>query len=207
MLYDASVPIGIGAAVWPGDRPFALDWTMEMRKGDSVNVSAIHVSAHTGTHVDAFLHFGEGEDAASMDLEKYVGPAVVVDARPHVEKGEVAASALDGLDLAGARVLLRTREAITPWEFHRDFTPPSPALARRLASAGAHLCGTDAPSMDRFDAKDLVVHKALAAGRVAIVENLALAHVPPGRYDLVAAPLKIQGADGCPVRAVLRGPI
>lgn len=204
MLYDVSLPVAAGAAVWPGDHPYRLDWTMERRKGASVNVGALHLSVHTGTHVDAFLHFGEGLDASSMPLEKYAGPCVVVDARPHVRDGAVAASALDGLDLAGARVLLRTREAAEPFRFDEKLVWPSLALARRLADAGAHLLGTDAASVDAFDSKDLPVHRALAAGNVAILENLALAHVPPGRYELFAFPLKLVGADGSPVRAVLR---
>lgn len=204
MIIDVSLPVAAGAAVWPGDHPYRLEWTLERRRGASVNVGALHMSAHTGTHADAFRHFGEGADAASMPLEKYAGPCIVIDARPHIREGEVAESAVSGLDLAAARVLLRTREGEDPFRFDEALVPPSRALARRLADAGAHLLGTDAASMDRFDSKDLPVHKELARGNVAILENLALSHVAPGAYELFAFPLKLAGADGSPVRAVLR---
>ena len=66
------------------------------------------------------------------------------------------------------------------------------------------LVGVDLTSVDAIDSKELPIHNALGENRIAILESLQLAGVPEGIYELIALPLKIVGADGAPVRAVLR---
>jgi arylformamidase len=75
-----------------------------------------------------------------------------------------------------------------------------------LAHGGTRLIGVDVPSVDPETSKDLPSHMACNRHDIRIVENLALADVAPGDYELIALPLKLQGLDAAPVRAVLRRP-
>jgi len=201
-IIDISQPLHTTTAVWPGDQPFELRWTLRQDRGDSVNVAALTLSAHTGTHVDAGYHvLANGARVAELPLRNFIGPAVVVDA---IGLARLDERVLDRFDVnAAQRVLFRTRRSVDPAEFPLDFLSPSVELARRLVAAGVQLIGSDAPSMDAHDSKTLDAHRVLLEGGVAIVENLVLTDVAPGRYTLVALPLKLMEADGSPVRAVL----
>jgi arylformamidase len=201
-IIDISQPLSPATAVWPGDQPFTLDWTLRQDRGDSVNVSALTLSVHTGTHVDAGYHvLSAGARAAELPLEQFFGPAVVVDA---VDLPVLDERVLERFDATRvSRVLFRTRKRIDPGEFPLDFVAPTVELARRLVAAGIRLIGTDAPSMDAHDSKTLDAHRVFLEAGVAILENLVLSDVDPGDYTLVALPLKLIDADGSPVRAVL----
>lgn len=201
-IIDISQPLAAGIAVWPGDHPFAPSWTMTRAAGDSVNVAALALSVHTGTHIDGFRHVtDDGASAADMPLAAYLGPALVIDARGHAALGPAL---LDGVDAAATpRVLFRTREHIDPAQFPPEVAHLTPELARALVERGFRLVGTDAPSIDPIESKTLDAHRILAAGGVANLENAVLTDVPPGRYILVALPLRLADADSSPVRAVL----
>ena len=205
-IHDISHPLGTSTSHWPGDRPFELTWSLRQDRGDSVNVAAIATSVHIGTHADGPLHTGEGPGIGGIALEPFIGPAHVVDARPHAggDPLVVRETALDGLDAAVApRVLLRTRDADDPTRFPESFAALSPALCRRLAAEGFRLVGTDAPSVDPVDSKTLEAHRVLVEAGIPNLENLALSGVAAGRYVLVALPLRLVEADSSPVRAVL----
>lgn len=204
-ILDISQPLGRSTAAWPGDQAFALEWTMRIADGDSVNVAAIRMSAHTGTHVDGPLHvLDDAPGAGARGLDAFLGPAVVVDARG---RDTLDTELLDGLDLAATpRVLFRTRDQVDPQAFPERVTHVMPALAEALAGAGAVLLGTDGPSVDPVDSKTLDAHRALVAGGIAIVENLLLDAVTPGRYTFIGLPLRLTEADSSPVRAVLLAP-
>jgi arylformamidase len=201
-IRDISQPFSSRTAVWPGDTPVELSWPLRQDRGDAVTVATLTTSVHAGTHADGFLHVvRDGETAAQMPLDAYIGRCAVVDARGRdvVSEDDVA-----GLDLRRAeRVLFRTRERVDETEFPDVFAHLAPGLARLLAAHGVRLVGTDAPSVDPVDSKTLDAHHALAQGRVAILENLLLVDVPPGEYTLVALPLRLTEADSSPVRAVL----
>ncbi len=174
-------------------------------------MAEIALSVHLGTHADGPAHTADGPaPIGRVPLERYIGPAVVVHAPGAAALEE---SLLDGLDLARTpRVLFRSRRGALgapgedPLAFPREFAALTPALARRLVAAGARLVGTDAPSVDPADSTALEVHGILAAGDVAILENLLLDDVAPGEYTLVALPLRLMEADSSPVRAVLLEP-
>jgi arylformamidase len=145
------------------------------------------------------MHVMKG-GAASEDLDPaaYLGPCEVVDATA------VTASTLPAtLATRSERVLYRTHGARATL-FPRSFKGLSEALARSLAKNKVRLVGTDAPSMDAFDSKGLVAHKALFEGGCHVLENLDLSAAPPGRYELVALPLKVRGLCAAPVRALLK---
>jgi arylformamidase len=201
-IIDISQSVGADTAVWPGDQPFVVDWTMRQDRGDSVNVAAIRTSVHVGTHTDGGFHTTpHGIRPAAMPLESYIGPALVIDARGLDALDE---RAVDDVDLAiTRRILFRTRDSIDVTEFPAAFLAPTPALAQRLVAAGVKLIGSDAPSMDDAASKTLDSHRILADGGVATLENLDLTDVQPGEYTLIALPLKLQEPDSSPVRAVL----
>ncbi|MGK7313280.1 MAG: cyclase family protein [Candidatus Longimicrobiales bacterium M2_2A_002] len=205
-IIDISQPLGPDTAVWPGDRPFELEWTMRRSRGDSVDVAAIALSVHTGTHVDGPMHTGDGPGAGALPLDPFIGPAAVVDGRPHAtgEPPLVGAAALDGVDPElTPRVLIRTRDAVDPAEFPEPFAALAPALARRLVEQGFVLVGTDAPSVDPAASRRLESHRILAEAGIPNVENLVLSGVEAGRYTFVGLPLRLANADSSPVRAVL----
>lgn len=201
-IIDISQPLGVSTAVWPGDQPFELRWSMEQARGDSVNVAVLNMSVHTGTHTDGGYHVSaSGLRAAQLPLDAFLGQALVIDARGREVLDE---RVLDDVALNGAvRVLFRTRDAIDATVFPRDFLSPTTGLARRLVQAGVRLVGSDAPSMDHVDSKTLDAHHVLVDAGVAILENLVLSEVPAGVYTLIALPLKLTEADASPVRAVL----
>jgi arylformamidase len=201
-IIDISQPIGTDTAVWPGDQPFQLNWTLAQSAGDSVNVAAITLSVHTGTHTDGGFHVSRnGTRAAELPLAAYVGRALVVDARGH---GQLDEEVIGDVDLSNIRrILFRTRTEIDPAAFPRDFMSPTAGLARRLVEAGVRLVGSDAPSMDHVDSKTLDSHHILTDAGVAILENLVLSDVAPGVYTLIALPLRLVEADSSPVRAIL----
>jgi arylformamidase len=209
-IHDITQRLGVETAVWPGDREPSLDWSLHMDRGDAVNVAVVAMSVHTGTHIDGGYHFDErGRRAAEMPLDAFLGPAVVVDAVGRTALDDAGrhvlhAGLLDGVDVAAApRVLFRTREQVDHTTFPARFAHIDPALARRLGEQGARLVGLDTPSVDPVDSKTLEAHHLLAQGGVAILENALLADVAPGRYFLVALPLRLVDADSSPVRAVL----
>ena len=200
-LIDISRPITADTACWPGDVPFSfrLGWTIA--GGESVNVGSIQTSVHTATHCDAPFHFDDaGATVDRLPLDVFVGPAWVVDVRG-VSRWR---DRLVGLDLAGApRVLFHTGGWPDTTRFPDTIPVMEPDLPDWLADRGVRLVGVDLPSVDPLDSKTLDIHHALGRRGITIVEGLWLADVPTGRYQLVALPLRIVGADGSPVRAVL----
>jgi arylformamidase len=204
-IHDISRPIRAGIGVWPGDTTFDLSFVSRIADGESVNVGRLEMSVHTGTHVDAPLHFDDaGADAASVPLEKYVGPCVVADVRPS-DRGILPEHVPAGLDeavRAAPRLLLRSY-ARRPDGFDEGMAHATPELADWLAERGGLLLGIDTDSMDAFESKELPAHRRLDGHGIAILEGIDLSAVEPGRYELIALPLRVEGADGSPVRAVL----
>jgi arylformamidase len=199
---DISRPLAVTTACWPGDVPFSFRLGWRIRDGASCNVGAVETSVHAGTHCDAPYHFLEaGATVDQLPLERFLGPAWVVDVRvcPGQWRGR-----LEGLDLQDTpRVLLRTGGWPDSSHFPDRIPVMEPDLPDWLGRQGVVLIGVDLPSVDALDSKTLDNHHALGRQGIAIVEGLWLEAVPEGRYELMALPLKIAGADGSPVRAVL----
>lgn len=199
-IIDISVPLTSGLEPWPGDTPFGFDLAARIADGASVNVGALSSSVHNGTHVDAPFHVtDEGMTSGDLPLEAFIGPAVVVEAEAALELSGTSLEAAVG---RGSRVLLR-------WGRNdHDRFPESvhaipPAWIDELAALDVPLVGTDQPSVDPVDSKTLDAHHACVRNGVQILENLVLANVSPGRYELVAIPLRLMEGDASPVRAVL----
>lgn len=202
-LWDISPTVAPDAPIFPGDEPYSLRWTARLAPGCPVNLSAITLSPHVGAHADAPLHYANDAPAiAEVPLETYLGrcrvilalgatPLVTVEHLRHAER-----------DLP-PRVLVRVCEkADTVW--NPAFTAYAPEAVDWLAARGVRLIGIDTPSVDPADSKVLDSHQQLRRHDLRVLENLVLDEVPEGDYELIALPLKLQGACASPVRAVLR---
>ncbi|NJN93366.1 MAG: hypothetical protein HC875_04385 [Anaerolineales bacterium] len=205
-IFDITRTINPTLAVWPGDTPFSVEVVTAIKDGSSINLTTLTMSSHMGTHVDAPYHFLDDDlTIEAVPLEAYLGPATVVTVQR--EAGPLVPADFPGLDWSGVkRLLVHSIASDKPVDqFPTEFVYPSPELAELMARHGVVLFGSDAPSMDDMDSQTLPGHKALRRHRIAILEGLLLTGVPDGVYELIALPLKIEGGDGSPVRAVLRG--
>jgi arylformamidase len=204
MFYDISQTLRAGLPVWPGDTAFDLKRTWAMGPGIPVNVSALTLSTHSGSHADAPFHYdADGKTIDAVDPSIYLGPAQVVDARN--AQGVVTADHIvPQLQAAMTRVLIRTYQTTPQQVWDAGFTAVDPTLIEALADRGVKLIGVDTPSLDPQTSKTMSAHRAVARRGLAILEGLVLDDVPFGVYELIALPLKIAGADSSPVRAVLR---
>jgi arylformamidase len=203
-IYDISHTLRAGMAVWPSDDGLRIEQKTSLADGDIANVTAISMSCHVGTHMDAPHHYLRGgKSIETIELERFVGPARVATVRPATSL--VSADELD-VFLADRpqRLLIRCNEPMELDSFREDFVALSVSAAEHLVSAGVQLVGIDSPSVDPFSAAVLEAHLVLGRAGVVILENLRLQGVPDGRYELIALPLKLAGGDGSPVRAVLR---
>lgn len=194
-----------------------------MRDGESVNLAAVTTSLHVGTHADAPLHVQDGWPASeALAVDAFLGEAVVIavdaDHPGPIDVRDVQALVAEALG-AGAdavtpargapmawptRLLLRTGRSTADGMFPDDWPVLTEDAAVWLVSVGLRLWGVDAPSVDVRTSKTLPVHHALLGRGAFVLENLDLRAVPPGRYELIAPPLAVEGADAAPVRALLR---
>jgi arylformamidase len=204
-IYDITPTVSPRLNVWPGDTPASREVLCELSQGAAVTLSTLRATVHLGAHADGPNHYDAGgRDIASQSLHHYLGPCVVVDA--NVARG----SRVGPRDVSlppGAlpeRVLIKTGTFPDPTNWNSDFAGLSVELIDALAARSVRTVGIDTPSVDLQDSKDLPAHKAIARHDMAILEGLALAHVPAGVYELIALPLKLEGFDASPVRAVLR---
>jgi arylformamidase len=201
-LIDISQRIASGIVTWPGDQPFEPRWSARIEDGSSVNVGAVTMSTHTGTHADAPLHFAQdGATLGEMPLEAFVGPALVIDV---AGVAAIRPEHIHGLDLARyPRLLFHTRSAGQPNAWSNSFAYFEPETIVLLGAAGVRLVGIDTPSVDPADSTDLAAHHALRSYGIANLENLELSDVAAGVYWLFAAPVLLADMDAAPVRAVL----
>lgn len=207
-IYDISQTLRGGLPVWPGDTPFDLVRHWEIDRECPVNVSRLTLSTHSGSHADAPLHYdGAGASADQIDVGRYLGRCVLIDARQAsqnpddiIRPGDIEADLPDVLE----RVLFRTYDEFPTDVWDSAFTAVAPETIHLLADRGAILIGIDAPSLDPQTSKDMDAHMAVRERDLSILEGLVLDNVPPGEYELIAVPLKIAGADASPVRALLR---
>jgi arylformamidase len=204
VLIDISPLLRVGMGVFPGDAAFQTARTFAIGPGCPVNVAEIAMSTHCGAHADAPLHYDpQGASIDQLDLADFIGPARVIDAR-----GTNSLCGFDeissALDDAPPRLLFRLMDRLDPMVWPSGFRALAPETVERLALGGTRLIGVDVPSVDPETSKDLPSHMVCRAHDLRIIENLVLADVVPGDYELIALPLKLAGLDAAPVRAVLR---
>lgn len=201
-ILDISPTLSPRTAVWPGDVPLSRSVALDFKAGDNLVLSSVSSTVHIGAHADAPSHYHpDGEDISARRLEPYLGPCqvIAVDCAPGAR---IRVQDLPG-PITAPRVLFRTGSFPDPNAWPTDFNSLSPALIEHLAASEVTLVGIDTPSVDPFDSKALESHNALFAADMSVLEGLVLEGVAPGHYELIALPLKLEGADASPVRAVL----
>lgn len=200
---DITRPLRTGMPVWPGDTPAEFVLVHTKATGSPANVGRLRLSVHTGTHADAPYHYNDaGMTIDAIPVEIFVGPARVVDVRGHAT---ITTALLAPHDFSATpRVLFKSDTWIVPDEFPRAWPVMAPDVPGWLAARGVKLVGLDVPSVDHLTSTGMPIHHACDAANLLIIENLDLRAVAPGVYELIALPLRIQGGDGSPLRAVLR---
>ena len=203
---DVSVPLRTGMVHWPDNPPILIERMLDIERGDTANVSKLSLGAHTGTHMDAPIHFfpaGKGID--TMPLTATIGRARVIDIH---DPESVKPEELHVYQLQrGERVLFKTKNSLRCWKtnaFVKDFVYISGEAAQYLAQQQVRTVGVDYLSVGGFFKDGAETHRALLQAGIWIIEGLNLLNVEPGTYELICLPLKIEGCDGAPARAILR---
>lgn len=191
---------------WPDNPPVRVMRLLDMQRGDDCTLTAISMGVHSGTHMDAPMHFlptGRGIDA--MPLAATIGLARVIEIkdrklitpeelRPHrIRRGE--------------RILFKTRNSPRCWDtdrFLKDFVYLSEAAAHWLVARRIRTVGIDYLSVAGFESDTSAIHTTLLRAGIWIIEGMNLSNVRPGSYDLLCLPLKIAHSDGAPARAFIR---
>ena len=209
-IYDVSVPLSNEMPTWPGDPAIEISAWKSIDKGDSSNVSLLHLGVHTGTHVDAPAHFIAGANKLeSLALDTLIGPAIVVgvpEDKLSIDEDFVDEHCPKNTE----RVLFKTRNSAfwtdPPSQFRSDFTYLSTEAAKKLVNNGIRLVGIDYLSIEKFRQKSHETHLTLLSNGVVIIEGLDLKLITAGNYELICLPLRLRSGpgDGSPVRAVLR---
>lgn len=214
-FYDLSLPISGRLPVWPGDPPVRVILSSSLDRGDPANVSRLDLGSHTGTHIDAPLHFeAGGAPVDRLPLAVLIGPArlVSLDVDEKITRAD-----LEGVDLRGvSRLLFKTKNCLQ-WKssiaeaasgsraaFHENYIYLSEDAAEYLVDRGIRLVGVDYLSVESFHNKSFSTHHCLLRAGVVILEGLNPSDVPPGDYELIALPLRLEGGDGAPARVILR---
>lgn len=200
---DISQPFTKETGHWPGDVPFSYSLSLTKEQTGSVNIGKITTSLHTGTHVDAPFHFDStGKTIEQLPLDPFIGVARMVDVsqKEHIEPKDLYDVSFQGVK----QILLKTSLPNNPNRFPDTIPALDESLATFLKEQGIQLIGVDLPSVDAPTSKTLLTHHAFHQSGIHILENVMLDHVEEGLYELVALPLAIQGADGSPVRAVIK---
>ncbi|MHB8908828.1 MAG: cyclase family protein [Syntrophales bacterium] len=204
---DVSLTLKTGMLHWPGDPPVVIERVRTIDRGDGVNLSRITMGVHSGTHVDAPVHFLNGAGGVDrIPFDPLVGQARVIEiaADESIKEKDLAGHDVE----TGERILLRTRNSINQ-VLHRDafdegFVYLEEDAARFLAARGIRTLGVDYLSVGGHRKNGPAVHRALLEAGIVIIEGLDLGGALPGTYDMVCLPLKILDADGAPARVILR---
>jgi arylformamidase len=203
---DISVPIRDGMMTFEGDPAVHLERAQSMADGAICNVSRLDFGLHSGTHIDAPIHFIDGAAGIeTVDLDALIGPVFVVDATGL--DGSFDRAAIDRLAIPPEteRLLFRSRNTAL-WDkpgFDTSFVAVTGDGAAALVERGLRLVGADYLSIAPFD-EPIPTHQTLLRAGIVIVEGLDLRTIEPGWYDLICLPLLIPGSDGGPARAIVR---
>lgn len=203
---DASVPISDGMVHWPGDPAVKIKHLSDMDQGDDYTVSHISMMVHTGTHMDAPLHFTKSKTGMDkMPLDATVGKARVIEihSKDYITPEELRPQRIR----KGERILFKTRNSKSKWDrkpFNKKFIPLSIDAARFLAERKIKTLGVDYLSIGEYDGNVVEVHRTILKAGIWVIEGLDLSKIEPGDYEMICLPLKIVKSDGAPARAILR---
>jgi arylformamidase len=205
---DISVPVSPSLPCWPGSPAIQFERSLDLEKGDIATDTTLRFSVHTGTHIDAPLHFlSDGKSVDQIPLEVLIGPVYVTEVPAQVEA--ITVNVLESLALPAdvQRLLLKTRNSLL-WrsgiqEFDPNFVALTAEAAQWVVDRGMAVVGIDYLSIQRF-ADGPATHQILLGAGVVVIEGLDLSQVEPGNYELFCLPLKLKGVEGAPARVILK---
>lgn len=176
--------------IYPGDPKPEIEMLESFGNGSIYNLSVVKSCSHTGTHIDAPSHFLEfGKTIDQLDLDAFIGTCYVVEVPPGVITGEYVDN---NFPRHCPRILIKSGGTA----YFMD------SSAEALTSTGLRLIGTDATSIGSPQ-NEKGPHAAFFSGGAAILENLDLSEVSPGKYFLFAPPVCYDSLEAAPARAVL----
>jgi arylformamidase len=204
-VHDLSLSIYPGMIVWPGDPVVSIDSAKSIAKGDSSNISLLHMGSHSATHIDAPSHFIKNAFGIdSINPVALMGPARLLQL-PMIS--QIDCNLLMGFDLRGvSRLLFGTDNSalLKKEQVDTNYAYLTEDAASYLVELGIKLVGIDYLSIEAFNKVGHPVHHILLAAGVVIIEGLYLSDIPPGNYELLCLPLNIKDGDAAPARVFLR---
>lgn len=206
-IYDITLPLTPGMITYPEDPPYTAEQLYSLTKGDSFNLTTLHMGSHSGTHLDAPSHcLAQGLTVDQISLHDLMGAAKVIEVQKAAKC--ILPDHLRDKDIQyGDRILFKTRNSLQLKKgiFDQNYVFLSPQAAEYLVQKGVRLVGIDYLSIDSLNpvGENRSCHQILLSVGIAILEALDLEGVSEGEYDLIALPLRISGGDGSPVRAIL----
>jgi len=203
-VWDVSVADRPDMHFYPGDPTLEQTQIRAITRGDAANLTHLSMGAHTGTHVDAPAHFIDGAPTLEqIPLDRFVGPAQVLDLRG---RAAIDAQALRHHEIRDGDIVLFLTDNSERWAqpgFQKDFTYLTRDAAEYLLERRVKTIGMDYLSIEQFGSQTFEVHKLLLGAGVLVIEGLDLRTIAAGSYFLSCLPLKLEGVDGAPARAVL----
>ncbi len=207
--YDITVPLKQGIIYFPTDPlPPKIYRLHDRALGAKVTMSVLEIISHTGTHIDAPLHFiADAETITDMPLDATVGPARVIAIK---DRESIKAAELKKHNIKkGERVLFKTRNSPLGYageKFDEDYCYLEDDGADYLVERGVKLVGIDFITIGTIKRMENITHthEALLSAGIYILEDCALDGVPPGEYEMLCLPLPIYKGDAAPCRAILR---
>ncbi|MCF6150767.1 MAG: cyclase family protein [Candidatus Kuenenia stuttgartiensis] len=204
-FHDVTLPISNSMITWPSDPAVSITGTSLISRGDFCNLSELQIGSHCGTHIDAPSHFLEnGRTIDQLAIENLIGEATVFEFKnkENIDVSDITQLRFDNVK----RVLFKTVNS-SYWKlsaFKKDFVYLTKDAAQYLVDKRIRLVGVDYLSVEKFGSQQAETHHILLRNDVIILEGLDLSTVEPGRYELIALPLKIKDGDGSPARVILK---
>jgi arylformamidase len=205
---DVSLSISSELPIWPGSSPISFERQLDLDRGDIATDTILNFSVHTGTHVDAPMHFIHGGTSVDLlSLDTLIGKAYVATIPNQINK--ITPEVLETLNVPFGvkRLLLKTNNSqlweLNVKEFQADFVALTDKAAQWVVDRGIQLIGIDYLSIQRFhDGPE--THQILLNAGVVIIEGLNLTAVTTGKHALLCLPIKLKGVEGAPARVLLR---
>ena len=219
-IIDITIPLRNGMVHWPSDFVPRVERVMDQDKGDEVTMTTLQMTSHTGTHIDAPLHFvSKGGTIDEMPLDTMIGPARVIEIK---DPESIKLEELAPYDVQqGERILFKTQNSSKLYktdEFSKEYVYVSYEAAEYLVDRGIVLVALDYLSISKYETEadwDSLteyltnsnahrVHRIFLENGIYLLETVNLSGVEPGEYELICLPIKLETAEAGLARAVLR---
>lgn len=192
MFIDITKILKPSMVVYEGDPKFENDEIFSIER-DGFNLNKISMGTHTGSHIDAPLHFiKNGMSVSEIDDKYFFTNTFLADVSKYKF---IDSEVLKKYNLSEVNSLVFKTDSENIF-LTKDG-------AEYILKTGIMLVGTDNMDIEDESCGDFSVHKTLLRNNILIAENLDLKNMSEGFYKLYCFPLKIENADGSPIRAFL----